>query len=281
MVRTPPHKRNLGVVFQSYALFPHMDVAANIAFPLVLRGVNVAERTRRVKAALELVQFGAFGGRRVDQLSGGQRQRVALARAIVFEPGMLLMDEPLSALDKKLREQIQIEMRIHKRPGTTVIYVTHDQREALTLSDRVALIDGGRDPQIDSPRRLYESPASHFVADFIGDSAFLEVTVADGIARWRDQVIVPSRPPADGPHLLVLRPEKLTLAADGPGGLEGKVEEIVYQGDSVRIDVRLADAALVTLRELARAGRLATMPAPGDRVRLALDPADTVLVPPP
>jgi putative spermidine/putrescine transport system ATP-binding protein len=304
MVRTPPHKRNLGVVFQSYALFPHMDVAANVGFPLALRGINGVERARRVQVTLELVQLAELGGRRVDQLSGGQRQRVALARAIVFEPGILLMDEPLSALDKKLREQMQIELRhLHRRLGTTVIYVTHDQREALTLSDRIAVIDRGRIQQIDTPLRLYEAPVSHFVADFIGDSAFLEVTVAGGVARWRDQVITPARQVPDGAYLLVLRAEKLMLGdlqqgdrEPGPGGplqtavaptgpgpnrIDADVTEIVYQGDSIRIDLCLAGGDVVTLREPARAGRATAWPSPGDRVRLALDPADTLLVPAP
>jgi len=283
MVRTPPHKRNLGVVFQSYALFPHMDVAANVAFPLALRGVNGAERTRRVQTALQLVQLGDLGGRRVDQLSGGQRQRVALARAIVFEPGILLMDEPLSALDKKLREQMQIELRhLHRRLGTTVIYVTHDQREALTLSDRIAVINQGRVQQIDTPQRLYEAPANHFVADFIGDSTFLPVTVANGVARWRDQVLTPAAVPRDGAYQLVLRSEKLMLGGDSrhPNTIDAEVIETVYQGDSVRIDVRLAGGDVVTLRELARGGQ-AAWPSAGDRVRLTLDPADTLLVPTP
>ena len=283
MVRVPPHKRNLGVVFQSYALFPHMDVAANVGFPLVLRGVASAERERRVAAALELVQLGGLGGRQVDQLSGGQRQRVALARAIVFEPGILLMDEPLSALDKKLREQMQIELRhLHQRLGTTVIYVTHDQREALTLSDRIAVIDHGKIQQIDTPQRLYEAPATHFVADFIGDSTFLPVVVAGGVARLRDTALRLAVPVADGAHLLVLRPEKVVLGG-GPelNAIEAVVAELVYQGDSVRIDVRLDDGAVVTLRELARAGRIAALPSVGERVRLGLDPADTLLVPAP
>jgi len=284
MVRTPPHKRNLGVVFQSYALFPHMDVAANIAFPLVLRHVGATETRQRVQAALDLVQLGPLGSRRVDQLSGGQRQRVALARAIVFDPGILLMDEPLSALDKKLREQMQIELRhLHRRLGTTVIYVTHDQREALTLSDRIAVINHGRVQQIDSPQRLYEAPASHFVADFIGDSTFLNITVCDGVARWRDLAITTAKPMRDGRYLLVLRSEKLMLDKDSSAlnRIDAEVIEVVYQGDSVRIDARLAGGEVVTLHELARAGRIASWPSPGDHVRLALDPADTILVPAP
>uniref|UniRef100_UPI002FCA56A5 ABC transporter ATP-binding protein n=1 Tax=Bosea sp. (in: a-proteobacteria) TaxID=1871050 RepID=UPI002FCA56A5 len=142
VVRLAPHKREIGMVFQNYALFPHMDVARNVGFPLRLRRVAAAEIARRVEAALEMVQLGGFGGRRIDQLSGGQRQRVALARAIVFEPRIILMDEPLSALDKQLRERMQIELRqLHERLGTTTVYVTHDQREALTMSDRVAILD--------------------------------------------------------------------------------------------------------------------------------------------
>jgi putative spermidine/putrescine transport system ATP-binding protein len=179
---------------------------------------------------------------------------------------------------------MQIELRhLHQRLGTTVIYVTHDQREALTLSDRIAVIDRGRIQQIDTPQRLYEAPASHFVADFIGDSTFLEVTVADGVARWRDQTLKPGRTVADGAYLLVLRPEKLMLGGDAAGlnALDADVAEVVYQGESVRIDLRLAGGEVVSLREAARAGRIAAMPALGERVRLALDPADTLLVPAP
>ncbi len=159
VIRLAPHKRDVGMVFQNYALFPHMNVAANIAFPLRLRGVAKADIARRVEAALETVQLGGYGARRVDQLSGGQRQRVALARAIVFEPRILLMDEPLSALDKQLREHMQIELRrLHEKLGMTTVYVTHDQREALTMSDRVAVINRGRIVQLDTPRALYEQP---------------------------------------------------------------------------------------------------------------------------
>jgi putative spermidine/putrescine transport system ATP-binding protein len=285
MILEPPHRRNLGVVFQSYALFPHMDVAANVAFPLTLRRVPDADIRRRVQQALDLVQLSDLGSRRVDQLSGGQRQRVALARAIVFEPGILLMDEPLSALDKKLREQMQIELRhLHARLGTTVIYVTHDQREALTLSDRIAVIDRGRIQQIDTPQRLYEAPANRFVADFIGDSTFLPVTVAGGVARWRGEMLaLAGAPPPDGEYLLVLRPEKLLVApAGGAGGsassLAATIDEIVYQGDTLRIDLSLADGTVVTLREAARAARVAALPGVGSAVRLTIDPADTVLV---
>jgi putative spermidine/putrescine transport system ATP-binding protein len=284
MIRTPPHRRDLGVVFQSYALFPHMDVAANVAFPLFLRGVEPSERTRRVEQTLALVQLEGFGGRRVDQLSGGQRQRVALARAIVFEPGILLMDEPLSALDKKLREQMQLELRrLHAQLGMTIIYVTHDQREALTLSDRIAVIDHGRIAQVGTPRALYDAPVSHFVADFIGDSTFLPVKVAGGAVMWRDQILtLATAAPGDGAYLLMLRPEKLTLAnPETPGcfnRIDAVVEDVVYQGDSLRIDVHVAGGGLITLREQARAATIAGVPARGGRIGLALDPADTLLV---
>jgi putative spermidine/putrescine transport system ATP-binding protein len=286
MILEPPHRRNLGVVFQSYALFPHMDVAANVAFPLTLRRASEADIRRRVQQALDLVQLAELGSRRVDQLSGGQRQRVALARAIVFEPGILLMDEPLSALDKKLREQMQIELRrLHARLGTTVIYVTHDQREALTLSDRIAVIDQGRIQQLDTPQRLYEAPSNRFVADFIGDSTFLPVTVAGGVASWRGETLaVAGAVPPDGAYLLVLRPEKLVIASpevasEGPANsLAATIDDVVYQGDTLRIDLRLADGTTVTLREAARAASVATLPGIGSPVRLAIDPADTVLV---
>ena len=285
VIRTPPHKRDLGVVFQSYALFPHMDVATNVAFPLRLRGVSRSEREARVAAALNLVQLADFGARRIDQLSGGQRQRVALARAIVFQPGILLMDEPLSALDKNLREQMQIELRrIHQQLGTTVIYVTLDQREALTLSDRIAVLDRGRICQIDSPKQLYEAPNSRFVAGFIGDSAFLPVKVSHGVALWQDQPLQLARPPSagDGRYLLVIRPEKLALAeAASPGSnlLHATVDEVVYQGDSLRLDLRLDDGTILTLRETTRARQIERLPERGSRTALALDPADTILVP--
>ncbi len=170
VIRTPPHLRDVGMVFQNYALFPHMSVAGNVAYPLRMRGTPKAEIGRRVEQALEVVQLGGYGERRIDQLSGGQKQRVALARAIVFEPRILLMDEPLSALDKKLRDRMQIELRhLHDRLGMTTVYVTHDQREALTMSDRIAVINHGRLMQLDTPERIYDRPANRFVADFIGE----------------------------------------------------------------------------------------------------------------
>jgi putative spermidine/putrescine transport system ATP-binding protein len=179
MVLTPPHKRNVALVFQNYALFPHMTVGENIAYPLRVRGMARAAARPKVEQALDLVQLGGYQRRGVNQLSGGQRQRVALARALVFEPDVLLLDEPLSALDKQLREHMQIELRrLHQHLGTTTIAVTHDQREALTMSDRVVVMNHGRIMQVGTPREVYEQPANLFVAAFIGESYFLPVSVS-------------------------------------------------------------------------------------------------------
>ena len=184
MVLTPPHKRDVGMVFQSYALFPHMTVSENIGFPLKLRGLAAKEVMGRVDEALATVQLSGLGDRAIDQLSGGQRQRVALARAFVFRPRILLMDEPLSALDKKLREHMQIELKqIHRQLGVTTVYVTHDQREALTMSDRIAVINHGELAQVDTPEAIYNRPKDQFVADFIGESTMLSLT--RGGDGWR------------------------------------------------------------------------------------------------
>ena len=178
ITRTPPHKRNFGMVFQNYALFPHMTVAENIAYPLRVRKLPNAERDAKVKRALEMVQMGAMGGRYPSQMSGGQQQRVALARAMVFDPQLVLMDEPLGALDKQLREHMQIELKaLHRQLGVTFVYVTHDQGEALTMSDRVAVFNEGIIQQLDDVESLYETPSNRFVASFVGDNAVLDATV--------------------------------------------------------------------------------------------------------
>src|SRR5689334_22179679 len=191
----PPHKRDVGMVFQNYALFPHMTVAGNLAYPLKLRRLSRAEIEERVRRTLDLVQLSGFGDRQVHQLSGGQRQRVALARAIIFEPRILLMDEPLSALDKNLREKMQLEIRrLHDRLGLTSVYVTHDQREALTMSDRIAVLNRGHLVQLDQPRDLYEQPASRFIADFIGETHCVPVDVHDGKALLFGKVLHLDRP---------------------------------------------------------------------------------------
>ncbi len=245
VVRLPPHKRDVGMVFQNYALFPHMSVGDNIAYPLKLRGLPKAQRQAEVERVLDLVQLGGYGGRRVDQLSGGQRQRIALARAIVFAPRILLMDEPLSALDKQLRERMQIEIRrLHDRLDTTTVAVTHDQREALTMSDRVAVLHQGRLMQFDTPRALYERPASRFVAEFIGESDFLPVEVDGGVARFAGQGLQLAEAPAAGEWELLLRPEKLVLAngtapAAGINRFVGTLRDAVFQGESVLLTLQV------------------------------------------
>ncbi|MCK6452804.1 MAG: ABC transporter ATP-binding protein [Alphaproteobacteria bacterium] len=285
VIRLAPHKRDVGMVFQNYALFPHMDVAANIAFPLRLRGVPKAEAARRVEQALAMVQLAGYGARRVDQLSGGQRQRVALARAIVFEPRILLMDEPLSALDKQLREHMQIELRrLHEQLGMTTIYVTHDQREALTMSDRVAVIERGRIAQLDAPRRLYERPSSRFVAEFIGESSFLPVARVDGgFAYDGRRLALPDGPAPEGKCLLMLRPERLRVLGAGPPAgmnlLGGTVENVVYQGDTYLLQVRLKDGNAVGARGVSTGTAMAALPPAGADVILGLAPEDTILLP--
>jgi putative spermidine/putrescine transport system ATP-binding protein len=285
VIRLAPHKRGVGMVFQNYALFPHMNVGSNIAFPLRLRGVDKVEAARRVEQALGMVQLGGYAERRVDQLSGGQRQRVALARAIVFEPRILLMDEPLSALDKQLREHMQIELRrLHEQLGMTTVYVTHDQREALTMSDRIAVIDHGRIMQLDQPRRLYERPANRFIAEFIGESSFLPVEIANGSAIYAGQTL--KLPPGVAPKagdLLMLRPERLRIL-DGAAPvhlnlLRGTVQAIVYQGDSFLLQARLADDRTVAMRGVSAGSAMAAIPAVGAAVTLGLAAEDTILLP--
>jgi putative spermidine/putrescine transport system ATP-binding protein len=280
----PPHKRDVGMVFQNYALFPHMTVAGNVAYPLMLRRFAKREIAERVARVLDLVQLEGLGDRHVDQLSGGQRQRVALARAIVFEPRILLMDEPLSALDKKLREQMQIEVRhLHQRLGMTTVYVTHDQREALTMSDRVAVIDRGRIRQVGRPRDIYERPNSRFIAEFIGESHFLPVTVRDGGASFGGQAIRLAERPRSvaGSHLLVVRPEKLRVVddrnSDGLNIFAGVVKEVVYQGESSLLYVTLHTGEEIAIRQPTSGA--APAPPAGAAVQLGLAPADSVLVP--
>jgi putative spermidine/putrescine transport system ATP-binding protein len=285
IITTPPHKRNIGMVFQNYALFPHMNVFHNIAFPLRQRGVAAAETAERVEKALDLVKLQGLGERRVDQLSGGQRQRVALARAIVFEPRIVLMDEPLSALDKGLREHMQIELRaLHRRLGMTTVYVTHDQREAITMSDRIAVMNAGRIEQLDKPETLYARPQTRFVAGFIGESNFIPVECRNGSVWYDDRRIHTAAPvPAAGQHLMVVRPEKLRLLtnaepANGVNVLEATVNDIIYQGDSFVCYAALRDGRQLTLRDYCRSDVLAKMPAPGQPVSFGLDAQDTILV---
>ncbi len=265
----PPHKRGIGMVFQNYALFPHMTIAENLAFPLQVRGVSKADAQQKVQRALDMVQMGngSFHGRRPAQLSGGQQQRVALARALVFEPELVLMDEPLGALDKQLREHMQFEIKhIHESLGVTVIYVTHDQSEALTMSDRIAVFNDGVIQQLSPPDELYENPQNSFVAQFIGENNKLtgEVSAVNG-----DQCTVRL---ADGTELLAdkvnvggvgdrttvsLRPERIELFPTEKleNLVEGKVEELIYLGDHIRVRMNVCgnDEFIVKVRNRGQA----------------------------
>ena len=250
--RLPPYRRDIGMVFQNYALFPHMSVRRNVAFPLEMRGVSQAEIDRQVADVLQLVGLATMGDRLPRQLSGGQQQRVALARAMVYHPALLLMDEPLGALDKKLREQMQREIkRIHRERRTSVLYVTHDQEEALTMSDRIAVFNKGRIEQIGTPEELYERPTTRFVADFLGETNFLSGRVVASEKLFcrvniGDQVFDAQTPApvAPGAQVVVaVRPERLKLrpAEVGGAGLSGTLVDIVYLGNARRSVVRLAE----------------------------------------
>jgi spermidine/putrescine ABC transporter ATP-binding subunit len=260
--RLPPERRGLGVVFQSYALFPHYSVFENIAFPLRLRRMPEDEIKRRVHEVLELMQLAEFGDRRIAQLSGGQQQRVALARAIVFSPPVLLMDEPLGALDRKLRDQLQTEIkRIQRDLGVTVIYVTHDQEEALAMSDRIAIMSKGRIAQLGTPDLVYQEPSSPFVASFLGESNFIDVQGVDVNGRFAKVVCAKNgqqpfagrlvQPIAAGNDLVAMvRPEAIGIArAAGPADnqVQGTVELREFLGSSVRLAVR-CDFGELTVR---------------------------------
>jgi len=246
--KVPPHKRGIGMVFQNYALFPHMTVAENLAFPLEVRHMDKSEREQRVKRALDMVQLGAFGDRRPAQLSGGQAQRVAVARSLVFDPDLVLMDEPLGALDKNLREQMQYEIKhIHENLGLTVVYVTHDQSEALTMSNRIAVFDDGIIQQCAPPEVLYEQPENAFVANFIGENnRFVGKVVEDNSDTVRVEIdndagtVVAKKVNVGGVgdrSTLSLRPERVTVNPE-PGSVpnifSGLAEELIYLGDHIR-----------------------------------------------
>ena len=250
---TPPNRRDVNMVFQSYALFPHMDIFANVAFGLRRAKVAKAEIATRVNEALELVELGGMGKRKPNQLSGGQQQRVALARALVNRPRALLLDEPLGALDLKLRQTMQIELkRIQREVGITFVYVTHDQGEALTMSDRIAVMNGGHIEQLGPPKEIYERPATRFTAGFIGTSNILEGTVErmdGGLAvltmPGEGRVLVPVNGSVIGEHIeLTVRPEKITVCAEPPQNgcaLPGTITEVVYLGTSTNFTVTAAD----------------------------------------
>ena len=248
----PPWKREIGMVFQNYALFPHLTVFENLAYPLIVRKMSNAEIDQRVNKALDMVQLGAFGGRRPGQLSGGQQQRVAVARALVFEPKLVLMDEPLGALDKQLREQMQYEIKhIHENLGVTVVYVTHDQSEALTMSNRVCVFDDGVVQQLAPPDVLYEQPENAFVAQFIGENNTLLGTIKsidDGLCDVEvetGEMIKSKAVNIDGvgtTTTLSLRPERVVINPESgscPNNLVGEVRELIYLGDHIRARLAL------------------------------------------
>ena len=286
MITTPPNKRGLGMVFQSYALFPFMTVAENIAYPLKIRGLSKSDQKMRTEHALDTVELDGYGDRRISQLSGGQRQRVALARAMVFEPQIILMDEPLSALDKKLREHMQIELKaLHQKLDATVVYVTHDQREALTMSDRIAVVNHGRIEQVETPERLYRQPNSFFVADFIGESVSLPVEVSNKKAHLNGRVLKSDLPISEGlgGHRLVIRPELLEVILgeipETANDFSGHVYDIIYQGDSILVIVQHESLGQINVRVPANRAGQKGLPSQGERIGLALHPEDTIIVP--
>lgn len=251
---TPPHKRGIGMVFQNYALFPHMTVAENLAFPLQVRNFGKSDIEDRVKNILKLVELPAMASRRPGQLSGGQQQRVAVARALVFEPELVLMDEPLGALDKQLREQMQYEIKhIHERLGVTIVYVTHDQSEALTMSNRIAVFNDGVVQQLSTPDELYERPQNSFVAQFIGENNKLKGTVADvgpdkiATVKLDSGDIVKAQAinvAKKGERtLLSIRPERIEINPSEKSGvvaLDAKIAELIYLGDHIRARLEVA-----------------------------------------
>lgn len=261
MTKLPAHKREIGLVFQHYALFPHMTVAENIAFPLKQRKVPKAQRLKLIDDVLATVRLEGYGNRYPSQLSGGQQQRVALARAIVFNPSVLLMDEPLGALDRKLRDWLHMEIkRIHRELGSTFVYVTHDQEEALVLSDRVAVFHNGKIAQIGTGEALYERPETLFVGRFIGESTILsgELAVHAGateVSVMGHKLHVPTTPSFAGSRAAVLiRPERMSLVAtgepvpDGVNHLPAVVSEVTYLGPARRYSVTFADGTVGTVR---------------------------------
>ena len=270
----PPHKRNIGMVFQSYSLFPHMTVADNVGFPLRMRAKLPRQAAqKRIAEMLALVQLSHLGARYPRQLSGGQQQRVAMARALVSAPRLLLMDEPLGALDKKLREQMQAEIRrIHRSVGTTVVYVTHDQSEALTMSDLVVVMQRGRIAQIGTPRALYECPADAFVADFIGDSNLLATSIVEAgregcKIKMRSGAVIETLPASfaavpGAPVFLLIRPEDMDVQlqagaqADGREQLTGVITELSFHGDVFKLAVAVGDDVLKAKIARERGGSL-------------------------
>lgn len=285
ITRTPPHKRNFGMVFQNYALFPHMTVADNIAYPLTVRKLSTAEREAKVVRALDMVQLGSMGSRYPAQLSGGQQQRVALARALVFDPQLVLMDEPLGALDKQLREHMQIELKaLHRRLGVTFVYVTHDQTEALTMSDRVAVFNDGQIQQIDVVNNLYETPVNKFVAAFVGDRTVMQADVI-AVDGTQCEVRLPTGALMRGFNVngakvgeavqCGIRPERLQIAATPSANtFDARVIDIMYYGDHLRVCCEVPGQPDATVKmplahhQLPEPGQTISVHAPPEHLRV-------------
>jgi putative spermidine/putrescine transport system ATP-binding protein len=281
ITRTPPHKRNFGMVFQNYALFPHMTVAQNVAYPLTVRKVPKDEQAKRVQKALDMVRLNGMGERLPTRLSGGQQQRVALARALVFEPQLVLMDEPLGALDKQLREHMQLELKeLHRQLGVTFVYVTHDQGEALTMSDRVAVFNEGVIQQLDDAQSLYETPSNRFVAGFVGDSTILRGALSGSADTpcielgngQKLQGINVNRAAIGASVEACVRPERIALHVQAPTALNtlaAQVAGIVYYGDHVRLQCEVgAGQAQATVKLPLTHACALTPPAMGSTVHL-------------
>lgn len=287
ITRKPPHERDIGIVFQHYALFPHLKVFDNVAFPLKMRRQPAARIVERVAWALDLVRLGDLGSRYPHQLSGGQQQRVALARALVFEPSLLLMDEPLGALDRRLRETMQGELkRLQRSLGLTVICVTHDQEEALTLSDRIAVMNHGRIEQLGTPEKLYERPQTPFVAEFLGESNALAASVLrreEGrivvrTTQGLELVVAGAVPAREGDVRLAIRPERIDFLQPDEvrdNTVDAQIDELVYLGDAVRYLLRTptGETLIVKARSAPGGGGLRM----GDLVRIGCS-ADAVMV---
>jgi spermidine/putrescine transport system ATP-binding protein len=284
----PPHKRNVNTVFQNYALFPHMTVAQNVAFGLRMEKLASVEIKNRTKEYLELVGLSGFDQRRPSEMSGGQQQRVALARALAKRPAVLLLDEPLGALDLKLRKQMQTELsRIHRQVGTTFVFVTHDQEEALSMATRIAIMSGGKVSQVGTPREVYERPVNRFVASFVGETNFLAgaISSADGRASFvlPDGARVPAPAGAiDGPGTLMIRPEFLGLRPPGQAGtdagISGKISNLAFLGDHTRVTVATSAGELMTTMPHGTGNRSANLEELGQEVCIWWRPNDAALI---
>ncbi|MGI4954421.1 MAG: ABC transporter ATP-binding protein [Janthinobacterium lividum] len=286
----PPHQRPVNTTFQSYALFPHMSVAENVAFGLRRQGAPKAEIAARVASLLELVRLSDFAGRRPEALSGGQRQRVALARALAPRPRLLLLDEPMSALDRNLREQTRHElMRVQRETGTTFVLVTHDQDEALAMATRIGLLHQGRLEQVGTPAEIYERPATRYVAGFMGAANILAAELLQagaaplldvaGVGPVQALGPVPAGAAVAGPLHLALRPERLRLGEAGGNRVSGTVTQVAYRGDSADVLVRTAGGAVLTVC-LALEQGAASLPAVGEATTVSWEPEACVLLAP-